>query len=113
MTTGRAKTAQPVGVGLLLFSVGSRFRDGNDYFFLAAGFAAGLAPSLALVDLGAAVSFLAAAGFLSAISVAPLIAVRLEKRDHSLPWHPQWQRSVAVFCVETESSLISIHYDLD
>ena len=73
-----SKTAQPVGVWLR-FTAGERVADRRIYFFLA-GLAA-FAPSLALVDLGAAVSFLTAAGFLSAISVAPLIAVRLENRS--------------------------------
>lgn len=73
-----SKSAQPVGVWLR-FTAGERVADRRNYFFLA-GLAA-FAPSLALVDLGAAVSFLAAAGFLSAISVAPLIAVQLENRS--------------------------------
>ena len=56
----------------------------RNYFFLA-GFAA-LAPSLALVDLGAGF----AAGFLSAISVAPFDCGAF-KSDRKLLWHPHEQ----------------------
>ena len=110
-TTGRAKIARPVGVGLRF---APRLSGGLQKKLLLLGGLGGFgSASLSLGGLGGGGFLLSSSGLLISHFRGSFDLRCIKKIDLSLPWHPQWQRSVAVLCVEAESSLISIHYDLD